>query len=113
MAADGAFRLNSLPPTPVGAFCGLGNPQSFWSTLEGLGIKPVDRIAFADHHRYTPEEIRALAERFVVVTTEKDAINLPESACQSIYWLKIRCQVEREGELMAVIKPGFLPPHPV
>src|SRR5258706_8004591 len=89
----------------VGAFCGLGNPQSFWSTLEGLGIKPVDRIAFPDHHRYGLDEIRAMAKRFTVaVTTEKDAINLSEAAGLSVYWLKIRCHLEREAELMAAVE---------
>jgi 3-deoxy-D-manno-octulosonic-acid transferase len=97
--------LEQLASTRVGAFCGLGNPQSFWSTLENLGIKPVDRIAFPDHHRYGPDEMRAMAKRFAAaVTTEKDAINLPESAGLSIYWLKIRCQVEREAEFAAVVE---------
>jgi 3-deoxy-D-manno-octulosonic-acid transferase len=91
--------LEQFASAGVGAFCGLGNPQSFWNTLEYLGIKPVDRIAFPDHHHYQPEEIRAMAKRFaVVVTTEKDAVNLPESIGMTIYWLKIRCQVERETE---------------
>ncbi len=106
--------LEELASTPVGAFCGLGNPQSFWSTLESLGIKPIDRVTFPDHHRYAPEEIETMAKRFsAAVTTEKDAINLPESAGLSIYWLKIRCRVEREPELMAAVeKRAGLKPAP-
>jgi 3-deoxy-D-manno-octulosonic-acid transferase len=106
--------LEGFASVGVGAFCGLGNPQSFWNTLESLGIQPVDRIVFADHHRYRPEEIRAMDERFTApVTTEKDAINLPESAGLAIYWLKIRCQVEREAEFMAEVeKRAGLKPAP-
>jgi tetraacyldisaccharide 4'-kinase len=114
---------NSVPPQEfagarVAAFCGLGNPQSFWNTLSGLGIHLIDRITFRDHHRYPPEEIRAMAQRFaaararVVLTTEKDAINLGEAGAKLIaplelYWLRIGCQVDREAELLAAIESCF------
>ncbi len=99
--------LEQFDSARAGAFCGLGNPQSFWSTLENLGIKPVERIAFPDHHRYMPDELLAMTQP--MVTTEKDAINLPEASGLNIYWLKIRCQVEREDELMAKVRAGLRP----
>src|SRR6202034_2813096 len=34
---------------PVAAFCGLGNPASFWSTLRALHLPPVFHWAFNDH----------------------------------------------------------------
>src|SRR5205807_4655752 len=44
--------------TRAGAFCGLGNPLSFWRTLRSLGIEPVEELEFEDHHRYLPGEMR-------------------------------------------------------
>ena len=84
----------------IAAFCGLGNPRSFWSTLEELKLEVVFRWAFRDHHVYHPEELQRLvaqashcgAEAFV--TTEKDVLNLCEGSATllapfKVYWLKI------------------------
>ena len=66
----------------AGVFCGLGNPQSFYRTLEALGVRYVDCVEFEDHHRYLPNELMRIAEQFrrkgatALVTTEKDAVNL-------------------------------------
>ncbi len=109
------FCLDELKHVRAVAFCGLGNPQSFWSTLRGLNIEPSLRRTFRDHHRYQPDEIRRLAREFVAtgakvaVTTEKDAINLCESAANlmsplQLCWLKIRCRVEREADLLAAVE---------
>ena len=103
----------SFEGQPVIAFCGLGNPQSFWGTLQGLGVHIAERFAFDDHHRYTPGELRRLlhsartAGTRVMVTTQKDIINLCEG-CPSLlpgielYGLKIEFEIEREGELFGL-----------
>ncbi|MEO8027408.1 MAG: tetraacyldisaccharide 4'-kinase, partial [Bryobacteraceae bacterium] len=67
----------------VAAFCGLGNPDSFFGTLRELGLEICYRWRFADHHHYRPEELQRLLRRAVssgaeaIVTTEKDMLNLP------------------------------------
>lgn len=69
----------------VFAFCALGRPESFWATLEWMGIEVAGRRSFRDHYRYRPADLLRLrreaaaagAETFV--TTEKDAINLPDN----------------------------------
>lgn len=106
---------NSLPQ-PVTAFCGLANPASFWGTLRALHVAPVFHWAFADHHHYTCAEIQRLAQQAkmhgsnVLLTTEKDAMNLPESAAPflkntgvELYWLKIGVVIEREDQLLDLI----------
>jgi tetraacyldisaccharide 4'-kinase len=103
---------------PVGAFCGLGNPEAFWRTLEGLGIRPVWRRAFRDHHRYTAEELREMTQEAcrrgaeALVTTEKDLMNLPEgwgdmTPPLEVLWLQIRMQVEAAEELLARVRAGL------
>jgi 3-deoxy-D-manno-octulosonic-acid transferase len=102
------------PRGAVAAFCGLGNPSTFWRTLEGMGIEPVFRRAFADHHRYTAAELGELAEcaraggATALVTTEKDFFNLPEgwqAAVPSVplLWLEIRLVLDREKELVSAL----------
>jgi len=53
----------NLSARRVGAFCGLGNPQNFWNTLESLGLEIVSRWAFADHHQYKPIELQRIAHQ--------------------------------------------------
>jgi tetraacyldisaccharide 4'-kinase len=95
----------------AGAFCGLGNPASFWRTLAELGCRPVFRAAFPDHHAYRIEELRELAARGAeaLLTTEKDCRNLPEGWQEAVaplrlLWLKIGVEVEGGEELLALVR---------
>ncbi len=64
------------------AFCGIARPESFFLSLDSLGIKVIKKIAFVDHQKYTTKEIERLlvmrdknkADFFI--TTEKDAVKL-------------------------------------
>ncbi|MGO9097690.1 MAG: tetraacyldisaccharide 4'-kinase [Bryobacteraceae bacterium] len=100
---------------PVAAFCGLGNPQAFWQTLDGLGIQPVLRRAFRDHHRYSARELRELARQArargaqALATTEKDMMNLPEGWRDAtegleVVWLEVGMEVEGAEELLARVR---------
>ncbi len=104
------------PEGPLAAFCGLANPASFWGTLKALRIQPVFNWTFGDHHGYQWIELQRLADQArvhsssVLLTTEKDAANLPERAGEilmdasvELYWLKIGIQVDDEAGLMALI----------
>ncbi len=104
----------------VGAFCGLGSPNSFWRTLEHLGLEVAFRRVFSDHHPYSPSELRRLAAEAkaegveALVTTEKDVMNLCEGASallapHALYWLKIGVEIEREEELLSIL----LTPRPL
>jgi 3-deoxy-D-manno-octulosonic-acid transferase len=101
--------------TRAGAFCGLGNPLSFWRTLRALGIEPVEELEFDDHHRYLPGEMRNLAHSFnqagadAMLTTEKDAVNLCDDcldliAPMRLYWLKIRAALDRDAQFLYEIE---------
>ncbi len=74
--------LEDLSKGRWGGFCGLGNPEAFRLTLEGLGAELASFAAFPDHHRYRADELASLLEEArqagcrAVVTTEKDAIKL-------------------------------------
>lgn len=111
--------LGALDGARIGAFCGLGNPLSFWSTLEAMGIRPVHRVEFEDHHQYRPHELRRMADHFrragaeVLVTTEKDVLNLCDRSGELIaplrlYALETRMAVEREEEFIGIIRAMLL-----
>ncbi len=107
--------MPSAPPTgKSAAFCGLGNPTSFWATLRQMGIDTCFRWSFGDHHQYRPAELHRLriqameAGAAVLLTTEKDWMNLPPGAEEilspvSIRWLRIGIEVEDEAALLALL----------
>src|ERR1700693_6272870 len=67
---------------PFFVFCGIGNPEAFVCDLQRWGITPAGHMFFADHHRYTLEDVQAIeqAARRIgangLLTTEKDSCNL-------------------------------------
>ena len=94
------------------AFCGVGNPDSFWRAVENTGLNTSRRLRYRDHHRYSAADVRDILEvtrranATALVTTEKDVINLPEdheSWPLPIYWLKTRVVVDRADELLDLI----------
>lgn len=91
----------------VAAFCGIGSPAAFWRTLEEMGLEIVERAAFPDHHRYTVGELEAFAQKAggaVLVTTEKDWMNLPQGFGRPIECVRISVEIEDEGELLRLIE---------
>ncbi|MCU0239065.1 MAG: tetraacyldisaccharide 4'-kinase [Pyrinomonadaceae bacterium] len=64
------------------AFCGLGNPENFFSQLKQDGFNLVATKTFRDHYAYTQtdvDEIEKLAKEKnaeVLLTTAKDAVKL-------------------------------------
>lgn len=67
------FPLDDLRGRMISAVCGIGNPESFFKTLEVLGAKVVERIALPDHGIIPPE---TLAKSGMIVMTEKDAVRI-------------------------------------
>ncbi len=75
-----------LPPARVGLLCGIARPDSFRMTVATAGYEIAWMAAYADHHRFTPEELaevtrRAESERLdAVLTTEKDSARMATTA---------------------------------
>ncbi len=75
--ATAAMAAESLAGQSVLAFCGLGNPQAFYSTLRRLGADVRATRDYPDHHPYTTSDVddllteaRQLGVRYVVTTTK-------------------------------------------
>jgi tetraacyldisaccharide 4'-kinase len=104
----------ALPFSRVAAFCGLANPASFWRTLASLGVRPITRWTFGDHHHYRPVALQRMARQAraagaeALLTTEKDLMNLSDHAAECVAplrlcWLQIGMEVDREEELLQFI----------
>lgn len=66
-------------PQPMAAFCGIGNPDSFFRVLEDAGVDLAKRFIFKDHHRFNDRDLAVLKQcGMPLVTTEKDAARLGE-----------------------------------
>ena len=100
-----------VKPGKVAAFCGLGNPRSFWRTLEELDVDVQFRWAFGDHHHYKPAELDRLAKQAAacgaetLVTTEKDVMNFCDQTARivaphKLLWLKIGIEIDKEEEFL-------------
>lgn len=112
---DRTASTEEVSDGPALAFCGLGNPEAFWRSLQQLGIAPLEKLEYSDHHRYTPMELRRLVRYSghvgceILLTTAKDAVNLCEG-CEALlrplrcYWLEIGVEIEGLDQLLEMIQ---------
>lgn len=92
-----------LAHRPVYAFCGLGNPDSFFDSLLSRQVDLRGRKAFVDHHQYTGEDLNSMAKEArangaeCLVTTDKDAVKILEhsSVDLAIFVLRIEAQFDQ------------------
>ena len=73
--------LNSLAGKKVHAFCGIGNPKTFFSSLENLGAVIEKKTIFRDHHFFSDKELARMlkeskSEDTIFITTEKDFVRI-------------------------------------
>jgi tetraacyldisaccharide 4'-kinase len=95
----------------VAAVSGVARPDRFITDLERLGMEIVLRRDFEDHHRYTREELSEIVGRArearaeAIITTEKDAANLPPGFAESppIFAARIEFMCENEQALKKLV----------
>jgi len=88
---------------------GIANPERFLSTVQGLGWVVVDHFSFADHHRFTDNELRSILGRasgLPVVLTEKDWVKLPEwfKEMEQVQALRIEMILDDEEAFWAAVQ---------
>jgi tetraacyldisaccharide 4'-kinase len=110
---------------PAVAFCGIARPEQFFNGLECAGLHLAARIAFADHHRYTPADLDRLldtarnAKAAAFITTQKDHVRMGKlsagliALCPSIT-AALRIEIEAEEPavdgLMSELSPRLSEP---
>jgi tetraacyldisaccharide 4'-kinase len=95
--------LSFLKDLRVGMISGIAKPESFEDGLRKLGVELIYSRRFADHHRFSENEIARMFERSkargarAVITTEKDSVRFPRLGKRSlpIYFLRVEIEIIR------------------
>jgi tetraacyldisaccharide 4'-kinase len=101
----------SLRGQPLAAFCGVGNPKSFFNQLRQEGYTPAFTRTFADHHNYSQADLNRLIKEAKdhgargLMTTAKDALKLASLELElPCYVLEIKISIDDDVRLMKMIQ---------
>lgn len=115
-----SLGLEVLAGKRVAAFCGVGNSQSFFRTLQQLDCTCALQRSYRDHHRYSARD-KAFLNRAAAnggadafLTTAKDAMNLgrPSELALPAYALVIELEVDAADQLLARVLAAAGKPAP-
>jgi tetraacyldisaccharide 4'-kinase len=100
--------VGAAPPGPLVAFAGIGRPEKFFATLQALGASVSEAVPFADHHRFTADDLDFLAklagERGArLICTEKDHVRLPPAWRDQVQTLPVRAQLADPAGLRSLL----------
>lgn len=79
---DEKIKAETLEKKRCLLFSGIANPRSFDSLVRAAGLKVLGHIAYADHHKYTKNDVNFIIQKAkesgadALLTTEKDAVKL-------------------------------------
>ena len=95
------LELSALKGVKVASFSGIAQPESFEQSLGKLGADLVYAKRFADHHRFTQQEVLNAINRSkkrqaeTIVTTQKDAVRFPKLDRRDlpIYFMRVEIKI--------------------
>jgi tetraacyldisaccharide 4'-kinase len=93
--------LELLKGRKVASLSGIAQPQSFEQSLVKLGAELVYSKRFADHHRFSQQEILNVINRSkkrqaeTIITTQKDAVRFPKLDRRDlpIYFMRVEIKI--------------------
>jgi tetraacyldisaccharide 4'-kinase len=94
-------ELETLKGRKIAALSGIAQPESFENSLIKLGAELVYSKRFADHHRFTQQEVLNVVNRGkkrqagVIITTQKDAVRFPKIDRRDlpIYFMRVEIKI--------------------
>jgi tetraacyldisaccharide 4'-kinase len=93
-------QLDFLSGRKVASLSGIAQPQSFEQSLVKLGSELVYSKRFADHHRFTQQEVINAINRGkkrqaqAIITTQKDAVRFPKIDRRDLPILFMRVEIK-------------------
>ena len=97
---DETYPLEKLKGMKIAAVSAIAVPESFEKALEAFGAEIVYKRRFADHHRFSQQEIINTINWSIkrgaqaILTTEKDAVRFPFVDRRDIPILYMRVEIE-------------------
>jgi tetraacyldisaccharide 4'-kinase len=91
--------IESIAGKRVASLSGIAQPESFEESLVGLGAELVYAKRFADHHRFTQQELLNAINRgakrnaALLLTTQKDAVRFPKLDRRDLPILFMRVEI--------------------
>jgi len=98
--------LELLRGRKIAALSGIAQPESFEQSLMSLGAELVYSKRFADHHRFTQQEVLNVINRSkkrqaeCIITTQKDAVRFPKLDRRDlpIYFMRVEIRIVSGAE---------------
>jgi tetraacyldisaccharide 4'-kinase len=95
------FGLDLLAGRNIATVSGIAQPESFERSLVGLGAELVYSRRFADHHRFSQQELLNVINRSkkkqaeAILTTQKDAVRFPKLDRRDlpIYFMRVEIKI--------------------
>jgi tetraacyldisaccharide 4'-kinase len=95
------LELEFLKGRKVASLSGIAQPESFEQSLVRLGAELVYAKRFADHHRFTQQEVLNTINRgkkrqaHTIITTQKDAVRFPKLDRRDlpIYFMRVEIKI--------------------
>ena len=93
--------LDFVKGKKIAALSGIAQPESFEASLRKIGGELVYSKRFADHHRFSQQEILNVINRSkkrqaqAIITTQKDAVRFPKIDRRdlSIYFMRVEIKI--------------------
>lgn len=108
------LSAEEIKSSTAAAFCGIGNPQSFFAQLRGDGYELGHVQVFRDHHVYTQTDLDRIvrasiaAGAGVLLTTAKDEVKLRSRSFDlPCYAVDIGIEIDEEDKFRPLIEDSL------
>jgi tetraacyldisaccharide 4'-kinase len=91
------WRLAQFAGCSVNAVAGIGNPQRFYDLLRQARIKVIEH-SFPDHHAFSIEDFKDMADDLPILMTEKDAVKCRKLDLENAWFLSVEAVLPSEWE---------------